>query len=85
MLLRSQIDSIVPLEYIGLALNKSPDLCKALIGDKAQYNQFIQLIHSGKNIVPVALGVRDAKRYYINGLNTQNIPLQYSVRQLLPD
>ena len=85
MLLRSQIDSIVPLEYIGLALNDSPGLCKALLEDKAKADQFRQLIHSGKNIVPVAFGVQDAKRYYINNLNTQNIQLQYSVRQLLPD
>ena len=84
MLLRSQIDSIVPVEYIGLALNQEPDLCKVLKADKDQYAKFIQLIHSGPNTVPVPVGIKSAKRNFVNSKSIIAVSLQDAVRQLLP-
>ena len=87
MLLRSQIDSIVALEFIAIHINKSPTMCKELLvneeandislldpNDPTKTKKYVQLfrfLNGGINVVPVPASIQLAKSIFINKSHSQ--------------
>ena len=84
MLLRSQIDSVVALEFIAPLINTEAT-CDILKADKVKYNTLYQALNGGESVVPVHTDIELARNIVMNNGFSGLVQTEFLVRQLLPD